>query len=69
MAKTAIMFNPWTSYGRLEERVRVARSKARCAGATGVTFYAPGWRPMVFRDPAAAVRKIESHPGFVRWEA
>lgn len=67
--RTAIVFNPWTSYGRMDERVRISRSKARAAGADGVQFYAPGWRPMVFRSMEAAIRKIEAHPGFVAWEA
>lgn len=67
--RTAIVFNPWTAYGRMNEQVRISRSKARCAGADGVQFYAPGWRPMVFRTMEAAIRKIESHPGFVAWEA
>lgn len=69
MTRTAIMFNPFTSYGRMEERVRITRSKARAAGPNGVQCYAPGWRPMVFKSMDAAVRKIESHPGFVSWEA
>ena len=67
--KTAIMTNPWSGYGRQEERVRIARSKARAAGAEGVQFHAPGWRPMCFRSMEAAVRKIEAHPGFIAWEA
>lgn len=68
-SRTAIMTNPWSAYGSTPQPVRVSRSKARCAGADGVQFYAPGWRPMVFRSMDAAVRKIESHPGFVAWEA
>ncbi len=67
MQRTAIMTNPWSPYGESEEHVRISRSKAGCAGEAGVRFKAPGWRPMVFRSADAAVRKIESHPGFVRW--
>jgi hypothetical protein len=59
--------NPWTSYGNEPQAVRISRSKARAAGAEGVQFYAPGWRPMVFRSMEAAERKIESHPGFIEW--
>lgn len=65
--RTAIMTNPWSAYGQEPERIRITRSKARAAGPEGVTFYAPGWRPMVFRSMEAAVRKIESHPGFQAW--
>lgn len=68
MARTAIMTNPYSAYGQTAERVRVSKSKARCAGPDGVQFYAPGWRPMVFRSMEAAIRKIESHPGFQGWE-
>jgi hypothetical protein len=67
-SRTATIYNPWTAYGRMDEEVRVSKSKARAAGADGVQFYAPGWRPMVFRSMDAAVRKIESHPGFVAWK-
>jgi len=66
-SRTAIMTNPWSGYGRQEERVRISRSKARAAGADGVQFYAPGWRPMVFRSMEAAQRKLQSHPGFIAW--
>lgn len=66
--RTAIMTNPWSGY-RSEERVRITKSKARAAGADGVTFWAPGWRSMAFRSMDAAVRKIEAHPGFIAWEA
>jgi hypothetical protein len=67
--RTAIVSNPWTSYCNEPQEVRVTRSTARAAGADGVQFYAPGWRPMVFRSMEAAVRKIESHPGFCEWKA
>lgn len=66
--RIAKVTNPWTAYGRDEaHEVRITRSKARAAGAEGVQFYAPGWRPMVFRSMEAAERKIERHPGFVAW--
>lgn len=65
--RTAMVSNPWSAYGNKAEPVRVTRSKARAAGADGVQFYAPGWRPMVFRSMDAAARKIESHPGFQGW--
>lgn len=68
VTKTACCANPFSGYGNQPEAVRVNRSKARAAGAEGVQFYAPGWRPMVFRSMEAAVRKMESHPGFVSWE-
>ncbi len=69
-SRTAIVTNPWTGYGASEEhQVRISKSKARAAGSDGVQFYAPGWRPMVFRSMEAAERKIERHPGFVRWAA
>lgn len=67
--RTAIVGNPYSAYGNTAERVTISKSKARAAGADGVQFYAPGWRPMVFRSMDAAVRKIEAHPGFVAWEA
>lgn len=67
--RTAIVSNPWTAYGQKSEQVRITRSKARAAGPDGVQFYAPGWRPMVFRSMEAAVRKIEAHPGFEGWAA
>lgn len=67
--KTASVYNPWSAYGKTPETVRITRSKARCAGPAGVTFHAPGWRVMVFRDPAAAERKLASHPGFIEWRA
>lgn len=66
---TAYVTNPWSAYGQTAERITVSRSKARAAGPTGVQFYAPGWRPMVFRSMEAAKAKMERHPGFVRWEA
>lgn len=50
------------------ETVTIIKSRAACAGAEGVTFYAPGWRPMVFRSVAAAKAKMERHPGFQGWE-
>lgn len=57
-------------YGHREiERVEIRRSKARCAGADGVTFYAPGWRALVFRSVEAAKAKMERHPGFQSWVA
>lgn len=59
--------NPYSAYGFQPEEVRITRSKARAAGPEGVTFYAPGWRPMVFRSMEAAERKMERHPGFVEW--
>lgn len=68
--RVALVTNPWSaykSYRETPERVTIERSKARCAGPLGVTFYAPGWRRMVFRDLAMAQRKLESHPGFVEW--
>lgn len=68
-SRTAIVGNPWSSYGFDARQVRISRSKARAAGADGVQFHAPGWRPMVFRSMEAAARKIEAHPGFVGWEA
>lgn len=49
------------------ERVAITKSRAACAGAEGVTFYAPGWRPMVFRTVEAAKAKMERHPGFQAW--
>lgn len=64
---TAQVHNPWSAYGKQPETVRVTRSKARAAGPNGYQFYAPGWRPMVFRSMEAAVRKMESHPGFEGW--
>lgn len=67
--RTAIIRNVFSAYSSQPERVRISRSKARAAGADGVQFYAPGWRPMVCRSMDAAVRKIEAHPGFVAWEA
>lgn len=67
--RTALVANPWSIYGREPVEVRVGRSKARAAGDHGVQFTAPGWRPMAFRSMDAAVRKLEAHPGFVRWTA
>lgn len=72
MARTRIAYvkNVFSAYGSAEaEAVRITRSKARAAGPDGVQFYAPGWRPMVFRSMEAAERKIASHPGFCGWEA
>ena len=66
--RTAIVSNPWSAYGNQPEEVRITRSKARAAGADGVQFSAPGWRPMVFRSMEAAQRKLQSHPGFISWE-
>lgn len=60
--------SPFSGFGR-EEEVQIRRSRARHAGPNGVSFYAPGWRPMVFRDLEAAKAKLAKHPGFVRWEA
>lgn len=68
MTKTAIVKNVFSAYGNEPERVVISRSKARAAGPDGVQFYAPGWRPMVFRSMEAAQRKLERHPGFVAWE-
>lgn len=68
MSATAQVTNPWSAYGQEPERVRITRSRARAAGPDGVQFYAPGWRPMVFRSMEAAQRKLQSHPGFVGWE-
>lgn len=68
--RTAMVTNPWSAYASFRETptpVRIERSKARAAGPMGVTFYAPGWRRMVFRDLEVAQRKLESHPGFVEW--
>lgn len=67
--RTAIVGSLRSSYGEQPGPVRISRSKARAAGADGVQFTAPGWRPMVFRSMEAAVRKLESHPGFVGWDA
>lgn len=67
---TALVTNPFSSYAsdRTEpQQVRISRSKARAAGADGVQFYAPGWRPMCFRSMEAARAKIERHPGFQGW--
>lgn len=69
MRKIAEVTNPYSAYGNTAERVTISRSKARAAGAEGVQFYAPGWRPMVFRSMEAAERKLASHPGFVAWVA
>lgn len=49
------------------QAVAITRSRARAAGPDGVTFYAPGWRVMVFRSREAAERKLSSHPGFTAW--
>lgn len=49
------------------QQVRITRSRAACAGPEGVTFYAPTWRPMVFRTIEAAKAKMERHPGFQGW--
>lgn len=68
-SRTAQVADVFSGYGPSEHPVRITRSKARAAGADGVQFYAPGWRPMCFRSMDAAVRKMESHPGFIRWEA
>lgn len=51
------------------ERVPVNKSRARAAGADGVSFYAPTWRPMVFRSLEGALAKLERHPGFMGWQA
>jgi hypothetical protein len=51
------------------EAVVIVKSRAACAGAEGVTFYAPTWRPLVFRSIESAKAKMERHPGFVRWAA
>lgn len=67
MPRTAYVSNPYSAYGNKAEPVRVAKSKARCAGDNGVQFTAPGWRPMVFRSMEAAVAKMERHPGFEGW--
>ncbi len=69
MTKTAQVRNVFSAYGQQAEPVRITRSKARAAGDNGVQFYAPGWRPMVFRTMEAAQRKLQSHPGFVAWVA
>jgi hypothetical protein len=61
--------NIFSAYGDGPERVVIRRSRARAAGEAGVQFYAPGWRPMVFKSMEAAQRKLQSHPGFVAWEA
>lgn len=68
MPATAQVRNVFSAYGNEPERVRITRSKARAAGAEGVQFYAPGWRPMVFKSMEVAERKLQSHPGFVGWE-
>lgn len=68
--RVALVTNPWSAYPiyrETPEHVRIKPSKARCAGQMGVTFYAPGWRWMVFSSLEAAQRKLESHPGFVGW--
>jgi hypothetical protein len=67
MPRTAYVSNPYSAYGNQAEPVRITKSKARAAGDNGVQFYAPGWRPMVFRSMEAAVAKIERHPGFAGW--
>lgn len=69
MARYAQVANPYSAYGHEPERVAITRSRARAAGPNGVQFYAPGWRPMVFRSMEAAERKLQSHPGFIGWEA
>lgn len=69
MSKTRTAMVSYFTPGSRAEEVRITKSKARAAGPDGVTFYAPGWRPMVFRSMEAAVRKIESHPGFQGWAA
>ena len=48
-------------------RSRATVSKSRPGWDKAVQFYAPTWRPMVMQDRAAAERKIERHPHFVRW--
>lgn len=65
--RTALVSNPWTAYNGAAQPVKITRSKSRAAGAEGVTFYAPGWRPMVFRSMEAAERKLQAHPGFEGW--
>jgi hypothetical protein len=66
--RTAKVTNPWTAYGKdVQHEVRISPSKARAVTPMGVTFHAPGWRPMVFRTMEQAERKLESHPGFVEW--
>lgn len=65
--RTAMVSPVFSSYGNTPVAVPIRRSKARAAGPNGVQFYAPGWRPMVFRTMEAAERKMESHPGFVEW--
>lgn len=67
MSRTANVANPWSRYGKEAQRVRITRSKAHAAGDNGFQFYAPGWRPMVFRSLEAAVARIERHPGFEGW--
>lgn len=66
--RTAVVKDVFSGYGQPEVRVRISRSKARAAGPDGVQFYAPGWRAMCFKSMGAAERKIERHPGFVKWE-
>lgn len=65
--RTAIVADTFSAYGPTPSRITISKSKARAAGPDGVQFYAPGWRPMVFRSMDAAVLKIQSHPGFQGW--
>lgn len=67
--RTAIVADVFSAYGPTPSRITISRSKARCAGPDGVQFYAPGWRPMVFRSMEAAERKMQAHPGFQGWAA
>jgi len=68
VGRKAIVDQNWcNAYGYSETEVAITRSRARAAGENGVTFYAPGWRVMVFKSREAAEAKWERHPGFVRW--
>jgi hypothetical protein len=66
--RTAYVTDCFSAYDNTTPQpIRISRSKARCAGADGVQFQAPGWRAMAFRSMEAAASKIERHPGFCGW--
>lgn len=68
-SRTAMVHDVFSSYPTKEPKeVRISPSKARAAGERGVQFYAPGWRPMVFREMAHAESKMQKHPGFSHWK-
>ncbi|WP_091738875.1 hypothetical protein [Phenylobacterium immobile] len=68
-SRTAVMTNPYSVFGSTPQSYVVRRAKSRATGAVEVRFHVPGWRAMAAASMEAAVRKVESHPGFVRWEA